>query len=725
MYIKTKISLNFFVMSLLMIGTGAGYLFTSLYMQKKLDVMSNAALPAMQKLNSLRSNVWGLWELRDDEAASVRAFRELEQEILDFRNLSIHEDAEALSIGLRSGILELHESFDVSDYAGFVSGADRINLLISQAMEGETSILLRKGREVNGVVDYANSMNMAFVAIALLFCLLPGWWLASNISKALGSASRAADRIAAGDLTERLNDKGNDEISELANAFNRMVDTIRQADEEISREVQDRVRAEKRAQIAAQAKSDFLAHMSHEFRTPLNGILGYSQLLSMDKGLSGKNREVVLSLRRSGESLLELINDVLDLTKIEAQKMNVQKNRFYLGDFLDSLVESYSEQVHRKGLTFQVQLDENLPEDILSDDIRLRQILVNLLGNALKFTDKGSIGLEVKPIEGGLRFSVMDSGIGIDPKFHSAVMQPFNQIEHRDRKNQGTGLGLPISNRLLQMMGTHLNIKSEIGEGTTFWFDLPQPDVKHRKLVHVPTQITGYRGKARKILIGEEGLGTATLMMPLLQKVGFETLHLRTPETFLEKCEFFQPDVVLLDLYFCDADGVEVMRELEKIYDRNPENQMPGVFMFSDHRDPLDRERALKSGADSFLGVPIRFTDLLMALRDQLDLVWSESSSEESEGDSGEKETAGNSAAEIIPDMKFVEALLIIARSGNIRQLNKKLTEVKDACPESMLFLERMEALCGQYKINAIQKELESYLSSTDRDQHEGAKDVT
>ncbi len=725
MYIKTKISLNFLVMSLLMIGTGAGYLFTSLYIQRKLDVMSASALPAMQKLNSIRSNVWALWEIRENDVDSVREFRELEQEILDYRNLSSHEDSVELSLKLRSGILDLHESFDVSNYAGFVSGANGINQLISRAMEGETSILLTKGREVNGVVDYANSLNMAFVAVALLFCLLPGWWLATNISKALGSASRAADRIAAGDLTERLNDKGEDEISELANAFNRMVETIRQADEEISREVQDRVRAEKRAQIAAQAKSDFLAHMSHEFRTPLNGILGYSQLLSMDKGLSDKNREVVLSLRRSGESLLELINDVLDLTKIEAQKMNVQKIRFYLGDFLDSLVESYSEQIRRKGLSFNVHLDENLPEDILADDIRLRQILVNLLGNAIKFTDKGSVGLEVTPLEGGIRFSVMDSGIGIAPEFHSAVMQPFNQIEHRDRKNQGTGLGLPISNRLLEMMGTHLNIKSDIGEGTTLWFDLPQPDVKHRKLVHVPNKITGYRGKARKILIGEEGLGTATMMMPLLQKVGFEALHLRTPDTFLEKCEFFQPDVVLLDLYFSDADGVEVMRELEKIYDRNPESQMPGVFMFSDHRDPLDRERCLKSGADSFLGVPIRFSDLLIALREELDLVWEESSSDDNKESSGEPEPAMASDEENIPGTKYLEGLLIIARSGNIRELNKKITEVKTVCAESIPFLERLEAMCGQYRINAIQKELESLLGSSSSEPDASSKEIT
>ena len=699
-------------MSLLMIGIGAGYLFTSIYVKKKLAVMSQASLPSMQLLNDIRENVWGIWGIQGDEMESGLRFREMEKKAIAYQNISKQEEMEKISLELRTSLLELQEALDADDYQSFLSGAGKINRIITLAVDNETDILVRKGREVNGIVTLANWISILFIAVAVVFCMIPGWWLAASISKALGKTQLAADQIASGDLSQTLPEEGEDEISELACAFNRMVDTIRQADEEITREVEDRIRAERKAQSAAKAKSDFLAHMSHEFRTPLNGILGYSQMLSMDPALSEKNLDVVKSLRKSGESLLELINDVLDLTKIEAQKMNVQKTRFYLGDFLESLVESYAEQIKSKGLTFKVNLDPKLPEDILSDQIRLRQILVNLLGNAIKFTDRGEVGIVVSPLDGGIRFAVFDSGIGIAPENHAAVMQPFQQVEHLDRQNQGTGLGLPISSRLLEMLGTHLNIKSALGEGTTFWFDLPQPDVKYRKLVHSPTRVTGYRGKARKILIGEEKLTTATTMMPLLQKVGFEVLHLRTPSIFLEKCQFFQPDVVLIDLYFAEADGVEVMQELQTMYDRNPEMQMPIVFIFSDHRKPNDRERALGSGANIYLGTPIRFTDLLEDLRAEMELVWVEGNGEQEKPEISD-DPAGTTQAEVLPEPDEIFGLLELARSGNIRQLKVRLGEIKAQQADGVSrFVDRMLILCGDYRINAILQELEALIKS-------------
>lgn len=695
------------MMSLLMIGIGASYYFVSVYVQKKLTLMSQATLPSVDMLNRIREQVWEVWTVREDEMETGLRFREMEKQAIAFQNTSGQEERAQVAVVLRSALLKLQEATDKDDYERFMADAKSINQIVAGAIENETGLLMRKNQEVNRIITITNWLSLAVIAVAVLFCMIPGWWLASSISKALGKTQRAAEQIASGDLSQSLPEEGQDEISELAVAFNRMVDTIRQADEEITREVEDRIRAERKAQSAAKAKSDFLAHMSHEFRTPLNGILGYSQMLSMDPGLSEKNLEVVKSLRKSGESLLELINDVLDLTKIEAQKMNIQKSRFYLGDFLESLVESYAEQIKTKGLQFKINLDPQLPEDILSDQIRLRQILVNLLGNAVKFTDRGEVGIAVSPLEGGIRFAVFDTGIGIAQEHHAAVMQPFQQIERRDRQNQGTGLGLPISNRLLEMLGTHLNIKSALGEGTTFWFDLPQPDVKYRKLVHVPTRVTGYRGKARKILIGEEKLSTASTMMPLLQKVGFEVLHLRTPAIFLDKCQFFQPDVVLIDLYFAEADGVEVMRELQTRYDRNPDMQMPVVFIFSDHRQPNDRERSLGAGANMFLGMPIRFTDLLEGLRSELDLVWVEGDGAEN-GKAQAPLTPEPPQAEQLPEAPALRDLVELARSGNIRQMKVRLGEIKAGVPETARFVDRILILCSEYRINAILQELEA-----------------
>lgn len=696
----------------MMIGIGSAYFYSAVFIQGKFKTISDGSLPAMSSLNEIRESVWELWQIKEKEELVGQSFIDVEKTILHYRNVSNIDQKDEVSKRLRASILMLQEKVDTMDYNQFVQAVVDINFMVSQVMSAESAKLSSKTQEVDWVTAYTSGLSMLLIAVGLFGCLLPGLWLAKSVSKALVNVQKAADLIAAGDLSQGLSEEGNDEISQLSTSFNRMVTTIRQADIEITREVEDRIRAERKAQTAAKAKSDFLAHMSHEFRTPLNGILGYSQMLSLDHGLSEKNVEVVKSLQKSGESLLELINDVLDLTKIEAQKMNVQKTRFYLGDFLESLVESYSEQVRMKGLNFKIELDDNLPEDILSDQIRLRQILVNLLGNAIKFTDRGHVGISVTPIEGGLRFSVYDTGMGISPEHHADVMQPFQQIELKDRNNQGTGLGLPISNRLLEMMGSHLCLKSDLEKGSTFYFDLPQPDVKYRKLVHSPTRVTGYRGKARKILIGEEGLGTATMLMPLMQKVGFEVLHLRSADTFIEKCLFFQADVVVIDLYFGESDGVEVMRELQNEYERNPDSNVPTIFLFSDHRKTNDRERALRSGANAFLGVPIRFSDLLVAIRDELDLVWIEGSAELDTRSNSVKMQIQEDQEDIYPQKSELKSLLELTRSGNVRQLRERLVQLREENKTLSLFVDRLLVLCADYRVNAILQELEKLVAN-------------
>jgi signal transduction histidine kinase/DNA-binding NarL/FixJ family response regulator len=714
-YLRTKISLNFLLMALLMIAISAGYLVASRMMNEQFTAMSNQNIPAMEALGEARELLWGLWETREDEARTVAAFRKAEALLLDYRQATWIPRGTDHARELRRELLEVQEGFDGIALEQFNHHLEKVNVIFAEALSDESAFLGQTSDRMLALNQQVSWLSLTLIGVAVFLCLLPGWWLATGISSALNDARQAADQVAAGDLTQQLPEKGQNEISKLAAAFNRMVDTIRQADEEITREVDDRVRAERKAQVAAKAKSDFLAHMSHEFRTPLNGILGYSQMLAMDKGLSEKNLEVVKSLKKSGESLLELINDVLDLTKIEAQKMNVLKTRFYLGDFLESLSEGYAEQVKRKGIDYKLHMEESLPEDILADQIRLRQILVNLLGNAIKFTDKGEIGIVVTPTEGGIRFAVFDSGIGIAPENFEMVLQPFQQVDHRDRQHHGTGLGLPLTSRLLEMMGSSLNIKSEVGEGSTFWFDLPQPDIKSRKLVQATSRITGYRGETRKVLVAEESIGPAAHLIPLLQKVGFNTLHAREPETFVNSCQFFAPDVILLDLYFGEADGVERMLEVQKVYDRVRENSSPPFLMFSDHRKPDDRERSLRSGASAFLGAPIRFADLLASLKDELHLEWMESSME----GSGDEEGASDSevpSPEVSPDPQQLQELLTLTRAGNVRQLREKLQSLQDEDVDLNKFCNRMLELTGDYRMNAILQDLETQADETSKE---------
>jgi len=699
----------FLLMSAFILTVGTGYYVSSQFLRTEFRTMETVSFPAVDALGQARERALSLWGERENEEQIQRSFLELEAALISYGNLSVHRGANPLALQLRRTMLELQETFQEMELSSYLETVTTFNRYVSEAVELENSTLVERTGEASLLLSRFSYISLLLLMFAVLVCLIPGWWLTDRISTALGETQKVAEEVAHGNLELRLPEGRKDELSKMAQAFNRMVDTIREADEEITREVEERIRAEEKASIAAKAKSDFLAQVSHEFRTPLNGILGYSQLLSMDPGLSPANLEVVKSLEKSGESLLELINDVLDLSKIDANKMSLQKTRFYLGDFLTSLKQSVEEQVRRKGLVFDLHLDENLPEDVLADPIRLRQVLVNLLGNSLKFTDVGHIGLSLTPVKEGIRFAVSDTGIGIPEDQLDVILQPFRQVNQQGRKNHGTGLGLSISNRLLEIMGARLAIKSQAGEGSTFWFDLPQPDLHSRRLVQSPATITGYRGGTRKILVGEGGGEITGTLLPLLQQIGFETLHVEEPEAFVTSCALFQPDALVLDLYFAGNDGIKIMKEAQTSLYEKGGGALPCVIFFSDHRAADDRERCLRAGGNGYLGTPLRFNDLLALLKEALDLTWREGGEETLSKNSDEQVL--EEPVEHFPGEDELSSLLSLVRTGNTRQVRIHLREILQKNPQTESFVNRILALSSTYRMNDIQRELEEHLN--------------
>jgi len=704
--LRTKITLHIVLMSLLMVAIGFGGLWSAWFMRGRLLHISDASAPAVQALARAES---ALWSAVREDGNPEEGFREMEEAVRTYALHTPHPRGEALKRAIRSGMLELQELSDDGEEEGArrKRRIESLNDLIGEALDAESDFLTATRNGVQHRFRTATLMNLCLVALGLLFGLLYGRRLAVRISRSLNDVQKAANEVASGDLTLHLPEKGGDEIAVLSRSFNRMVETIRQADEEISKEVEERLQAERQAQVAARAKSDFLAHMSHEFRTPLNGILGYSQILELDKGLSEKNREVVRSLKRSGENLLELVNDVLDLTKIEAQRMTLRKGRFYLRDFLESIAETYQEQIRHKGLEFKLTLEEGLPEDILADQIRLRQVLVNLVGNAIKYTDAGFIHLEAMPLEAGVRFQVRDSGIGIPEEDLENVLEPFTQVDVPGRKSQGTGLGLSITTRLLEMMDTRLQVESELGEGSAFWFDLPQPDVKQRKMVVSPRSFSGYEGPQKTVLIAEKDSETVMLLAPLLRKVGFGVHLCRNGDSFRKDLSLVEPDAVIYDLYFREPDGLKLMRRVFESYDRE-ERVCPPFLVFSDHRQTTDRERALSAGAAAFLGKPVRFTDLLNLLEEHLGVVWTEE--EERDETEAAKEVSGPLTGHKLPDASRLLDIRELARAGNVRELKNHLEGLREAVPEYAEFCEQLLTLCQGYRINAVLDSLEDSL---------------
>lgn len=251
-------------------------------------------------------------------------------------------------------------------------------------------------------------------------------------------------------------------------------------EELVTGRTQELEQAKARAEAASQAKSSFLTNMSHELRTPLNGILGYAQVLLQDTTLTTQQRHGIESMFNSGQHLLTLINDVLDLAKIEAGKLELDSRPASLHQLLESVVAIMKMAAQQKNISFLYELDPHLPAYVLVDEKRLRQVLLNLIGNAIKFTDTGSVTFAVSRFPGeelpadthNLRFSVQDTGIGIKSERLNHIFEPFAQLGEPHYQAAGTGLGLPISEQLVNLMGGYIDVRSVLGQGSTFWFDI-------------------------------------------------------------------------------------------------------------------------------------------------------------------------------------------------------------------------------------------------------------
>ena len=583
----------------------------------------------------------------------------------------------------------------------------------------------------------ANLLRLEIIILSTLLSVGMALLLAEYTSRAIARPIQEVTQIAK-QVTQESNFhlqapiSSKDEVGVLANALNKLIDQVRELLEAQQAEVtrqkrqsQELAKAKEAADAASKAKSEFLANMSHELRTPLNGVLGYAQILKRTPNLTPRQTKGLEIIEQSGQHLLTLINDILDLAKIEARKLELNPSEINLFRCLCTVVDIVRMRAIDKDLLFDYISDSTLPKIIQTDEKRLRQILLNLLSNAIKFTDRGRVTFTVKQIDHSaelkkvtLHFAVRDTGVGIRPEELAKIFQPFEQVGEKERRAEGTGLGLTITRQLVELMGGQLQVDSQWGEGSTFWFEASFPIVNSSTTTEIKATVVGYRGPHYRLLVVDDRVENLLVLENLLTPLGFEVVTANDGEQAIALADKICPNLILLDLVMPKLNGWETAARMRKI----PSLTSVPIIAVSASISEEVYQKSEKSGCNAFLSKPVELNRLLELLAQYLSLEWVYS--EEVEAVKGEQDNKSGSEPEVfmsnptqteqplvVPPPDEIQQFYELALLGNMKKIRERAKYFKELDPKYLLFADKILDLASRFQEKAIVALIKQYLS--------------